>query len=213
MAAPGARRRWLRTTRTPKDVFPSMWSAISNFGDAAMTLPLALVCALWLALGSAGWRAAATWLGLLASAAALVGATKILYAGCGVELRALQFRVISGHTMLAACVWPMACMLCLRARPRPRLAIACGFAIASVIAIARVYARAHSLSEVAAGVVVGATTTACYLQWRGAPQLAARLRMYAIVSVVLVGALMYGRHAPIQHAIQTYSPALCGRDS
>ncbi|MBB6366992.1 membrane-associated phospholipid phosphatase [Xanthomonas sacchari] len=189
-----------------------MWSAISNFGDAAMTLPLALVCAVWLAQGSGGWRAAGTWLGLVATAAALVGATKILYAGCGVELRALQFRVISGHTMLAASVWPMACILCLRARPRPRLAVAGGLAIASVIAIARVYARAHSLSEVAVGVVVGAATTACYLRWHGAPQLPARLRVYAILSVGLVAVLMYGRHAPIQHAIQAYSPALCGRD-
>ncbi|MET0549409.1 MAG: phosphatase PAP2 family protein [Xanthomonas sp.] len=189
-----------------------MWSSISNFGDAGMTLPLALACGLWLALGGSGWRAAGTWLGLLATAAALVGATKILYAGCGLELRALQFRVISGHTMLAACVWPMVCMLCLRARPRPRLAVACGFAIASVIAIARVYARAHSLSEVAAGVVLGAVATACYLQWRGAPQLAPGRRGYVILSMALVCLLMYGRHAPIQHAIQAYSPALCGRE-
>nr|WP_244150099.1 phosphatase PAP2 family protein [Xanthomonas sacchari] len=94
-------------------------------------------------------------------------------------------------------------MLCLRARPRPRLAVACGFAIASAIAVARVYAHAHRVSEVAAGMVVGAATTACYLRWCGAPQLTARLRVYAILSVALVGALMYGRHAPIEHAIQT----------
>ena len=59
-----------------------MWSEISNIGDAALTLPIALTCAAWLALTD--WRLAARWGVLLAAGMGLVGATKILYAGCGI---------------------------------------------------------------------------------------------------------------------------------
>ncbi|MCC4596045.1 phosphatase PAP2 family protein [Xanthomonas campestris pv. phormiicola] len=187
-----------------------MWSALSNLGDAALTLPLAALCCLWLAIGGGGARAAWTWLGLLAAAAALVGATKILYAGCGVEVRALQFRVVSGHTVLAAVVWPMAFMLCLGGRYAPRPALVCGFALAAAIAAARVFDRAHSVSEVIAGLLVGALVGACFLRWRGVPGVMPARRPYAIASMLLVCLAMYGQHAPIQGAIQKYSPYLCG---
>ncbi|MFC6839907.1 phosphatase PAP2 family protein [Xanthomonas theicola] len=189
-----------------------MWSAISNFGDAALTLPLAATCCLWLAIGGSGWRAAWTWLGLLAAAALLVGATKILYAGCGVEWRAIDFRVISGHTMLAAGVWPMACMLGTDGSGRPlasRLALACGFVLATAITTARAFDRAHSVSEVIVGLAVGALVTVCFLRWRGVPSVVPGRRPYALASLLLVSVAMYGQHAPIQRAIQKYSPYLC----
>ena len=83
-----------------------MWSEISNIGDAALTLPIALTCAAWLALTD--WRLAARWGVLLAAGMGVVGATKILYAGCGIELARFDFRVISGHTMLSTSVWTVA---------------------------------------------------------------------------------------------------------
>ena len=79
---------------------------ISNLGDAGSFLvPLALACAIWLRV--TGKHLALRWLLSLAIGMALVGASKILYAGCGVEISAIQFRMISGHTMLAAAVWPV----------------------------------------------------------------------------------------------------------
>jgi membrane-associated phospholipid phosphatase len=187
-----------------------MWSALSNLGDAALTLPLAAICCLWLAIGGGGARAAWTWLGLLAAAAALVGATKILYAGCGVQVRALELRVVSGHTMLAAVVWPMAFMLCLGGRHAPRPALACGFALAAVIATARVFDRAHTVSEVIAGLLVGVLVSVCFLRRCGVPGVLPARRPYAIASMLLVCLAMYGQHAPIQSAIQKYAPSLCG---
>jgi hypothetical protein len=69
-----------------------MWNAVSNFGDAAVTLPLALACAIWIA--SSNRHAAACWPFLLSAGMAIVGATKILYAGCGIETSEIGFRVV-----------------------------------------------------------------------------------------------------------------------
>lgn len=88
-----------------------MWSAISDLGDAALTLPLSAACCAWLLRASPERRYAVSWLALLAAGMLVVGLTKILYAGCGVQIRAIGFRVVSGHTMLASAVWPMALLL------------------------------------------------------------------------------------------------------
>ncbi len=151
---------------------------------------------------------------LLATGMSIVGATKILYAGCGIQIPSIGFRVISGHTMLAAAVWPMACLLILHdginVRPAPALML--GLALAATIAVARVLIDAHTVSEVIAGWVVGALVVARLLQrWKDAPILPPWLRPLAAGSVLLVSSIAYGRHAPIQAAIETYSPFLCSR--
>ena len=89
-----------------------MWNAISDFGDAAVTLPLAVGCAIWIA--SSDRRLAAYWLIFLAAGVALVGTTKILYAGCGIQINEIGFRVVSGHTMLSSAVWTTCIALFLR---------------------------------------------------------------------------------------------------
>ncbi|MFM0362154.1 phosphatase PAP2 family protein [Paraburkholderia sediminicola] len=190
-----------------------MWSALSNLGDAALTLPLAIACAAWLTMSLAGWRSATSWLMLLAAGASMVGVTKILYAGCGIQIRAIDFRVISGHTMLASAVWPMALILCLprRVDAKPRPALTLGLALAAAIGTARVLDDAHTVSEVFAGWGVGSLVTVLFVYWRNAPVLPARFRPLAIVSLLGISTVAYGHHAPIQEAIDTYSPYLCGR--
>jgi hypothetical protein len=116
-----------------------MWTAIGNLGDAALTLPLAAVCFAWLTRSLYGWRIALSWATLLAAAMLLVGVTKILHAGCGVQIRAVHFRAISGHALLAAAVWPMACLLMLHDgwNTRTLRALLPGLALAATIAVAR----------------------------------------------------------------------------
>lgn len=190
-----------------------MWSALSNLGDAALTLPLAMACAAWLTTSLTGWRSATSWLTLLAAGAFMVGVTKILYAGCGIQIRAIDFRVISGHTMLASAVWPMALILCLprRVNATPHLALALGLALAAAIGTARVFDDAHTVSEVIAGWGVGSLVTVLFVYRKNAPVLPARLQPFIIVSLLGISTVAYGHHAPIQEAIEMYSPYLCGR--
>lgn len=190
-----------------------MWSALSNLGDAALTLPLAMACAAWLTTSLTGWRSATSWLTLLAAGALMVGVTKILYAGCGIQIRAIDFRVISGHTMLASAVWPMALILCLprRVNATPHLALALGLALAAAIGTARVFDDAHTVSEVIAGWGVGSLVTVLFVYRKNAPVLPARFQPFIIVSLLGISTVAYGHHAPIQEAIELYSPYLCGR--
>ncbi|MCR4469391.1 phosphatase PAP2 family protein [Burkholderia sp. SCN-KJ] len=191
-----------------------MWLAIGNLGDAALTLPLAAICFVWLTRSMYGWRIALSWVVLLAVAMLAVGLTKVLYAGCGLQIRSMNFRMISGHTMLAATVWPMACLLMLHdgwdVRPGP--ALLPGLVLAATIGVARVRDDAHSASEVIAGWMLGTLVTVVLLKrWTDAPILPPALRPLAVVSTLAVSALAYGYHAPIQAAIEMYSPLVCTR--
>ncbi|BBA44187.1 MULTISPECIES: phosphatase PAP2 family protein [Burkholderia] len=190
-----------------------MWAAVSDLGDAAMTLPLAVACIVWLTRSSVGRHGAAAWALMLAAGMALVGVTKLLYAGCGIQIRAIDFRVISGHTMLASAVWPMACAIALAgcAPIRPSTSLSLGLALGALIGVARVFDDAHTPSEVVAGWIVGSVVVLSFVRRHGAPRIDARYRMLAAGSLIAVSAAAYGRHAPIQAAIELYSPFLCGR--
>ncbi|WP_322026944.1 phosphatase PAP2 family protein [Burkholderia sp. BCC1977] len=196
-----------------------MWTAVSDLGDAAMTLPLAVACIAWLTRSTAGRHHAASWALMLAAGMALVGATKLLYAGCGIQIRAIDFRVISGHTMLASAVWPMTCVLALGGGVQPRastslslsLSLGLGLGIGALIGVARVFDDAHTPSEVVAGWLVGSAVALAFVWRHGAPRVDARYRALVAGSLLAVSAVAYGRHAPIQAAIEMYSPFLCGR--
>lgn len=185
-----------------------MWTVIGNFGDAAMTLPLALCCAVWIATSRR--RLAWIWCLSFACGMAAVGITKILYAGCGIQIRSIDFRVISGHTMLATAIWTLIlALLGPRRRGRWTLGAAVGGIAGTLIAIARVYEEAHTISEVIAGWAVGALVALVFLRQAESADFAPRHRLIAATAMLLIIALSYGRHLPIQQAIETYSPWLC----
>lgn len=190
---------------------PMTWSMVSDLGDAAMTLPLAVVCLAWLTCSTTGRDQAITWALMLAAGMVSVGVTKMLYAGCGVQIRSIDFRVISGHTMLASAVWPMACVLALNGDARSGAGVSLGLGLGALIGISRVIDGAHTPSEVIAGWLVGSTIALAFASRHGAPRLNARNRTLVAGSLLAVSALAYGRHAPIQAAIELYSPFLCGR--
>jgi len=185
-----------------------MWSAISNVGDAALTLPVAIACATWLTLSDRrlAWR----WVVLLAAGTALVGATKILHFGCGVEFQPLAFREISGHTTLSTSVWTVLLALLYRgAGANVNIGAAIGLAIGAITAIARVADNAHTPSEVVAGWLLGAAVSLLFVQTlRRSPKRIVPSPAGACALLLIVG-VAYGHHAPIQDMIEDYSPAVC----
>ncbi len=152
------------------------------------------------------------WLLSLSIGMALVGASKILYAGCGIEISSVRFRVISGHTMLAAAVWTVAfALLALSANARWHRA---GRG-------ARPHARgagrpdaesaedAHTPIEVLAGWPLGGGVAVLFLnrftrEPRRMPQ-----AILAGLGLLAVSSIAYGHHAPFQRMIVHYSPWLC----
>jgi membrane-associated phospholipid phosphatase len=185
-----------------------LWT-LSNLGDAAFLLPIALVCALW--LRSVDMRLSLRWAALLAVGMALVGLSKILYAGCGVEISAIQLRMISGHTMLAATIYTVAGGLLLGGLGGRwyRLGAAGGLALAAFIGASRVMTDAHTPAEVVAGWVLGAVIAAAFLarvfdRPRKMPS-----AIFAGLGLLAVSTIAYGHHAPFQRMIDHYSWWLC----
>ena len=66
-----------------------MWRLFTNLGDAAVTLPVALTCAIWIALIDA--RVACRWLLALTAGMCIVGVTKVLHAGWGLSVPDSRF--------------------------------------------------------------------------------------------------------------------------
>jgi membrane-associated phospholipid phosphatase len=185
-----------------------MWSAISNVGDAALTLPVAIACAIWLTLSDRrlAWR----WIMLLAAGSALVGATKILYFGCGIEFRPLDFHVISGHTALSTSVWTVTFALLYRsANASVTAGAATGLAVGALTAVARVADRAHTPSEVVAGWLLGAAISLLFVQSLRRSGARIVLSSAGACALALIIGVAYGHHAPIQDMIEDYSPGVC----
>ena len=185
-----------------------MWNAISNVGDAALTIPVAMTCAVWLALSD---RALAMrWTLLLAAGMALVGVTKILYAGCGIEISAIGFRVISGHSTLSTAVWTVTiALLCRGAGSRVLAGAACGLLIGGLTAIARLFDHAHTVPEVIAGWLLGAAVAALFIRSLTRSDVKLFRPAVAAIGLSLVTTLAYGHHAPFQAMIEDYSPGIC----
>ncbi|MDR5814313.1 MULTISPECIES: phosphatase PAP2 family protein [unclassified Caballeronia] len=185
-----------------------LWT-LSNLGDAALLLPLALVCALW--LRSVDLRLAIRWAVLLTLGMGLVGLSKVLYAGCGVEISAIQLRMISGHTMLAASIYTVAGGLLFGGLGGAwyRLGALGGLALAAAIGASRIIQDAHTPAEVVAGWLLGALVAGLLLtrvfdQPRKMPRALA-----AGVGLLAVSSIAYGHHAPFQRMIEHYSWWLC----
>ncbi|KVV55141.1 phosphoesterase [Burkholderia territorii] len=185
-----------------------MWSEISNIGDAALTLPVALTCAIWLALSD--WRLAVRWIVLLAAGMSVVGATKILYAGCGVEIPQFDFRVISGHTMLSTSVWTVALSMLWQAfRAGKAPGVAAGLAVGAVTAVARVFDHSHTIPEVVVGWLLGALVALAFLRTYDRAHTRSFSPRIAAVCLLLVSGIAYGNRAPFQQMIDTHSPQFC----
>jgi hypothetical protein len=174
-----------------------------------VTLPVAVICAGWIALVDV--RLACRWVGALAAGMAVVGATKILYAGWGLSLPAEDFRVLSGHTMLSTSVWIVAFALQLKWWNRsPRLGVLAGMAVGFLTGIARVMDHSHSLSEVLSGWALGALVATFFLRRALAAEVEVERswRMWPAVSVLLVSTLAYGHKAPLQDLIDEHAPGI-----
>jgi membrane-associated phospholipid phosphatase len=184
---------------------------LSNLGDAGLLLPLALACAVWLRV--TGKHLALRWLLSLAAGMVLVGVTKFLYAGCGLEFESVQFRVISGHTMLAAAVWTVSLAL-LASGARAgwhRLGAVCGLVLAAAIGVCRIVEDAHTPIEVLAGWLLGGAIALLFLQRLFSEPRRMPRALFAGLGLLAVSSIAYGHRAPFQALIVHYSPWLCQR--
>ena len=183
------------------------WTVYSNVGDAAVTLPVAIVCAVWIA--KTDTRLAWRWALTLCCAMLPVGASKILYYAWGVSIPLAHFRVISGHTMLSTAVWTVALALQLRWWRLPALpGIAAGLILGALTGASRVHGLSHSVAEVAVGWVIGTLAAAVFLRAALRAEYRPFRPIWSTLCLLAVSTIAYGHTAPFQELIEQHSGAL-----
>jgi membrane-associated phospholipid phosphatase len=192
---------------------PHDWAFLSGFGGAAVMVPITLALTFWLFFAFNA-RVAGFWLLLIGIAAAVVATTKIAFLGWGVGIHAVDFTGISGHTMLASAVFPvMFYLMLLPAPPLVRIAgVAAGLVLGLLIGVSRLQLQAHSVSEMAAGCVLGALVALGFVA-SVAQRTPIRAAPYLIA--LSLGLLAFGLHdlrAPTQHWVTQVALSLSGHD-
>lgn len=137
------------------------WHLLTRLGESQILLPAALLAMLALARHADSRALARWWLGSLVLATLLTTASKVAFIGWGIGSAALDFTGISGHAMFAAAIYPL--LLGTLAAPlSPRgqqMAVAGGFALALMVGLSRLEVGVHSVSEVVAGLLLGAAAS------------------------------------------------------
>lgn len=138
-------------------------------GDSRLVLPVMA------ALGWLWWkrnpRLACEWAAVLAAMASVVVLSKIAYKAFGVDWRTIGFFTVSGHSALAAALYPLLCYALLAGAKPPvrRAAVAFGGTIAVAIAVSRVLSHRHTPVEIVTGLAVGLAVAWLMLRrWHGA---------------------------------------------
>lgn len=189
-------------------------------GSALCVLPLVLLLgALVMRRNDAGARAAVLrWWVAVAAGVAITAASKLAFYGWGIGVRAWDLTCFSGHTVLALSLWPIALALPI-APTRPllrRLMAAAGIVFALLIGLSRIELRAHPVSEVIAGILLGGAVAAVGLHalrrhWLSPPRTAA---VAVLLSTALLGTWLGGARYPMLPSeawLATVAARLSGR--
>jgi membrane-associated phospholipid phosphatase len=126
--------------------------AVTDFGDAALLIPLGAVMLFW--LFQHDWRSTIWWAISVGFCVGFTAVLKIFYYGCP---PAPDMRSPSGHTGFSILIYgAIALVTAVPARGLSRtLAIVLGAGIVLAIAISRLILAIHTFPEVSLGVVIG----------------------------------------------------------
>ncbi|ELZ9606247.1 phosphatase PAP2 family protein [Klebsiella pneumoniae] len=138
------------------------WQLISFFGDSTVLLPSAAALFIVLMLRKTSRLLAWQWSLLFGITGAIVCASKLAFMGWGLGIRELDYTGFSGHS---AAFWPIFLwLLCARFSVGLRkAAVITGYVLAAVVGYSRLVIHAHSVSEVIAGLLLGAAGSALFL--------------------------------------------------
>ncbi len=177
------------------------WHFLTRLGEAQNLLPAALLACLILLRQPSTRIFATAWLQALFLAALLTTASKLAFIGWGMGSALWNFTGISGHSMFAAAIYPLlAAALTSRFSPGwQKTVVLLSFALVILVGFSRIVVGAHTLSEVVAGLLLGAGVSFTVIRQGGLPH----TRMsYLIPTVVAAWLILTPIHAP---QLQTHS--------
>ncbi len=189
----------------------SIWLDITRLGESGFLLPIGALLPIWF-LVTKRFKAAIAWVLAFCIGVALVVASKLMFFGWGIGVRSVNFTGISGHTMLAASLFPVLAWLVIGPNhPRIRAAaVALAVALALAVAVSRLQLGAHSLSEVIVGFVVGVAVAVAFISIaRGRPPVTVPVSL-VVVALLASGLAGAGRHAPSHKLIVNVALMISG---
>lgn len=184
------------------------WNQVTDLGDSAVLLPLALMLFAWV-WSTAETKYALAWAVAFGSTGALVCASKLAYLGWGLGIPHWDFRGFSGHTALSTLAYPALLWLLLNPQRdwHRRATLGVGLALGGLIGWSRIEVHAHTVSEVVSGFVLGGAGAAVLVnQWRTMPRLPGVVLPVSTL-VVYIGSFQLGR-APTQALLLAISQRL-----
>lgn len=180
------------------------WQWVSFFGDSTVLLPSAAAVFMVLFLRRPSRQIAWQWGLLFGITGAIVSASKLAFMGWGIGIRELDFTGFSGHTALSTAFWPIFLwLLCTRGSiALRRIAMVMGYLLAGLVGYSRLAIHAHSLSEVIAGLLLGACGSALFLllQRNSSRVVDAQLSWGGVLSLIIIPVVLLniGTKAPTQ---------------
>lgn len=178
---------------------------MTDFGDQAVLLPLAVSVGLGLVL--LGWRRGAlAWSAAIGATFGTMFVLKLSFLACGHLLPGLGLRSPSGHTAASAAVYGGLFALAMTlAVGHRRWTLVCAVSMAIVIGASRLALGVHTGLEVVIGGAVGICGAYCAVTFAGPPPTTVRFRGMAAVSLTLL-VLFHGFHMPAEAAIGALAP-------
>jgi membrane-associated phospholipid phosphatase len=179
---------------------------VTDFGDQAVVLPLAVGIALIFALS--GWRRGAlAWTAAIGGTLGLVLFLKLRFVACDHFLAEARPGNPSGHTAAAAAIYGGLVAIVMRSiwdnkRWALPFTVAIAVFLAVVIGASRLILDTHSMAEVVVGGAIGVGGAASFVVLAGPP-----LRSVRMLRVVAMGLLiilmLYGFRLPAEAAIKS----------
>lgn len=178
-----------------------MWDFITDFGDSAVTLPLALLILTVLAMAREH-RLARDWALTIAGCGAAIVALKLVFGACGSRAGFPGILSPSGHTAISTAVYGGLAVLVGAALPRGRrlpLHLAAAFLIGG-IAVSRLVLHRHDAAEIVAGLAVGIAAVALFAATLRSQKPVLPLAWLALAGLASV-ALMHGTRWMVEPAL------------
>jgi membrane-associated phospholipid phosphatase len=171
----------------------SIWVFVTDFGDSAVTLPLAAWVLIFLM--AAGRRQVAfAWAAAVVATAAMIGALKLVLGACGAAATLAHLASPSGHTAMSTVVYgALALLIAVPLAPRARGAVALAAAVAIIgIGWSRVVLHDHSRAEIAVGFLVGAAGLGLFRLLLARDEARAVRLKWLLLGVAVLVAVMHG---------------------
>jgi membrane-associated phospholipid phosphatase len=187
----------------------AIWVFITDCGDSAVTIPLALLTLIFLLMAGAR-RLALFWLLTIGGCAGAIALLKLAFGACGQRIAIAHIVSPSGHTAMSAAVYgSLALLVGTALPPRYRRLLFFAAAIAVVgIALSRVVLHQHNAAEIVLGLIVGGTAVAVFRTLLSHEEAPALPFGWLVLSIVALIAVMHGARWMVEPAMQVLARTL-----